>query len=202
VPPSLSKSALRAELRRRRLLLDVEAWASASSQLVRLLQAHERILGARSVALFWPISERREPDLRALDAWARANAKRVYYPFMNAQPDGLMDCGFGFTSAASDLGRRQGAVGPKAFLEPSSSRPAALDELDVIVTPALSIDDAGYRLGYGAGFYDRVLARHAQQAFRVGVCYASERVHTLEREAHDVAVDWIVTELESSPARR
>jgi 5,10-methenyltetrahydrofolate synthetase len=133
--------------------------------------------------------------------------KTLYYPVMHSTtldeaPDdhgsnSPAAWGFARTASAEDLYPRRGLYEPRATCP--SAGPA---ELEVIVTPGLGLDDAGYRLGYGAGFYDRVLVRFSPPAFVVGVCYASERSSALPRQAHDRPVDWIVTENESGAVVR
>jgi len=73
---------------------------------------------------------------------------------------------------------------------------------DILLVPLLAFDDAGYRLGYGGGYYDRTLAALegcGHPVLAVGVAYSDQRDPTLPREAHDRPLDWLVTE---SGARR
>lgn len=78
----------------------------------------------------------------------------------------------------------------------------------VLIVPLLAFDRAGYRLGYGGGYYDRTLARlrQAGAVLAVGVAYAAQEVAAVPRDGSDQPVDWIVTEAESicvrpNPAR-
>ena len=66
----------------------------------------------------------------------------------------------------------------------------------VILAPLLAFDAAGYRLGYGGGFYDRTIARlrAAGRVLVIGVAYAAQEVPTVPRDATDQPLDWIVTE--------
>ncbi|MCL4187796.1 MAG: 5-formyltetrahydrofolate cyclo-ligase [Rhodobacteraceae bacterium] len=68
---------------------------------------------------------------------------------------------------------------------------------DVLVVPMLAFDRAGYRLGYGGGFYDRTLALlrgHGRPVLAIGLAYAGQEVAAVPREATDAALDLIVTE--------
>jgi len=62
--------------------------------------------------------------------------------------------------------------------------------------PLLAFDRAGYRLGYGGGFYDRTLAglRAAGPVVAVGFAYAAQEVAAVPREATDARLDAVVTE--------
>ena len=64
---------------------------------------------------------------------------------------------------------------------------------DLIVVPAVAFDVRGYRIGCGGGFYDDFL-RHQSAALKVGVVYDELLLATVPVEAHDLAVDLIVTE--------
>ncbi|MBM3518682.1 MAG: 5-formyltetrahydrofolate cyclo-ligase [Alphaproteobacteria bacterium] len=67
---------------------------------------------------------------------------------------------------------------------------------DVVLTPLLAFDDAGYRLGYGGGYYDRTLAalKAARAVVAIGLAFEAQRVALLPHSAWDVPLDWIVTE--------
>ena len=66
--------------------------------------------------------------------------------------------------------------------------------IDVIVTPAVAVDPAGRRVGYGGGFYDRFLPRTRADAFRVAVVLPEQLVREeLPAGAFDLRVHAIVT---------
>jgi 5-formyltetrahydrofolate cyclo-ligase len=60
----------------------------------------------------------------------------------------------------------------------------------------LAFDDAGYRLGYGGGFYDRTLEqlRAAGSVRAIGLAYEAQRVASVPREATDQQLDALLTE--------
>lgn len=65
---------------------------------------------------------------------------------------------------------------------------------DVLLIPCLAFHQAGTRLGYGAGWYDRTLANSAKTPVTVGVAYAKAEVEINFAESHDYLLDYIVTE--------
>ena len=79
------------------------------------------------------------------------------------------------------------------FREPSADAPLA-EHLDVVIVPALAVDGRGFRLGYGAGFYDRALPRYRPPARAVAVIFDFQLAPELPIGPHDVAVDTIVTD--------
>lgn len=72
-------------------------------------------------------------------------------------------------------------------------------QLDVIIVPMLGFDKNLHRVGYGGGYYDQLLAKHTQ-ALKIGVCYEQGRVEAIPSEAHDIALNIIVTEETASIA--
>ena len=73
-------------------------------------------------------------------------------------------------------------------------------EPDVLLVPLLAFDAAGFRLGYGGGFYDRTLELRRRQAHSgrpitaIGVAFAAQETASLPRGPFDQRLDWIVTE--------
>lgn len=66
---------------------------------------------------------------------------------------------------------------------------------DVLLVPLLAFDAAGYRLGYGGGFYDRTLARLTETgAVSIGLGFAAQEVAHVPHDEHDWRLDWLATE--------
>ncbi len=66
-----------------------------------------------------------------------------------------------------------------------------LEKIDVIVVPAVAFDIHGHRLGYGKGYYDRLLSK--VNALKIGLSYDFQVLEKLPSEPHDIPVDLIVT---------
>lgn len=75
---------------------------------------------------------------------------------------------------------------------------------DLVIVPLLAFDDTGARLGQGGGHYDRTLAqlRRNTEVLAIGLAYAGQRLDRLPIEAHDQALDGILTESGYIPARK
>ena len=65
---------------------------------------------------------------------------------------------------------------------------------DVTLAPLVGWDAAGFRLGYGGGYFDRTLAALAPRPYAIGVGLQAARVQTIFPQPHDLAMDAIVTE--------
>jgi 5-formyltetrahydrofolate cyclo-ligase len=84
--------------------------------------------------------------------------------------------------------------GPLGILEPS---PAASETVpDIVLVPLAAFDRAGHRIGYGAGHYDRTLAqlRKSRHSVAIGVAFVGQEVEAVPALAHDVALDFVITE--------
>jgi len=80
-------------------------------------------------------------------------------------------------------------------LEPRSAAPIVEPgEVDLMLVPGLSFDVQGHRLGYGMGYYDRLIPRLRPDAVVVGVTLDALVVPALPREGHDARVNYLLTE--------
>ncbi len=86
--------------------------------------------------------------------------------------------------------------GPWGILEPNrkSYRPCPLEEIDVVVVPGVAFDEAGNRLGFGRGFYDKFLRKLPGRVNFVALAFELQVVGSLPFRSHDVAVNYIITE--------
>jgi 5-formyltetrahydrofolate cyclo-ligase len=206
------KGEIRKRLRGLRKTTPAAACAERSTRIVANLEGLEAVRGAVRVALFWPIEERHEVDLRPLDALLRARGAAVYYPTI--KDDGEMV--FAQVRDPSDM--QEHALGFLAPLVPSETNPGP----DVIVVPAIAIDPTGHRIGYGAGYYDRALRQLMSAQIgespalapptkspasapptkspasapptTIGVAFDFQLIPEVPATANDVAVEWVVTD--------
>ena len=77
--------------------------------------------------------------------------------------------------------------------EPLATR--AVMAPDIVLVPLLAFDAAGFRLGYGGGFYDRTLAqlRALKPVVAVGIGYDEQRVDAVPHLDYDQPLDWVLT---------
>jgi 5-formyltetrahydrofolate cyclo-ligase len=120
---------------------------------------------------------------------AIASQKQVVLPVVQAEGQQLA------LYAIQDV-EHDVAPGYRGILEPQPTRthPVALETLDLAIVPGVAFDTEGGRLGFGVGFYDRLLSRLHRAIPKVGMAFEFQVVPRLPRQAHDVALDAIVTE--------
>lgn len=79
--------------------------------------------------------------------------------------------------------------------EPSLAGPTIdPSDLDLIIVPGLAFDCQGFRLGYGAGYYDRFLIKTS--ALKIGLAYDFQIIPSLPVESFDIPVDTVLTPLQ------
>ena len=194
-PPASAEDVLRrrvkAELRKRmrglRKAFPENACGERSARISERLAHLEPLANAKTVALFWPLEERHEVDLRPFYERLKGRGTRVALPRVDEAASTMT---FRFVEDTSRL-----VDGPFGVREPSHDEPPAMPgDLDVIVVPALAIDLRGHRIGYGRGHYDRTLPAFAPPAATVGVAFDFQLVAEVPVTEGDVAVGWIVTD--------
>jgi 5-formyltetrahydrofolate cyclo-ligase len=77
-------------------------------------------------------------------------------------------------------------------LAPSELAPIV--EPDLVLLPLLGFDQAGTRLGYGGGYYDRTIGDLSRRPLLVGLAFAAQEVSLIPRQPHDLPLDAVVTE--------
>jgi 5-formyltetrahydrofolate cyclo-ligase len=179
--------ALKKELRRealaRRDALDA-AWRIEAS--LKMAEAAEQIPvePGQAVSGFWPM--RSEVDVRPLMFALREKGARLCLPAILDQSTivfrelvrgaEMVDMGFGTFGPGPEA----------AVLEPA-----------LMLVPLAAFDRRGHRIGYGAGYYDRAIAR-LQAAGRpprlIGIAFDCQQVPVVPDEAHDVIIPEILTE--------
>lgn len=93
------------------------------------------------------------------------------------------------------------APGPRGIREPDPARclPARVGDVDFVLVPGVAFDRQGGRLGYGGGYYDRLLAGCAPGTALVAAAFESQLVEAVPMEADDRPVGRVVTERHAYP---
>ncbi len=180
---SKQKREVRARVRASRAARSADARAREASRLSELLQRRVTEAGATRVTAF--LSTPDEPDLTPFLAWALSAGVGVLLPV--SMP--------GHTLAWTQHSELPPATGRHGIREPVGRRlPAtAAATAELMFIPACAVDGSGTRLGWGLGYYDRLLAELDPRPPVYAVVFADEIYATLPRDPHDVPVDGAVT---------
>lgn len=69
-----------------------------------------------------------------------------------------------------------------------------INEVDLVIMPGVAFDMQGTRLGYGAGYYDKLLSGLKRNIPLIAIAYEEQTVDSLPSEDHDIRIDMIVTD--------
>lgn len=184
----MSKKELRRELLARRSALSSERVEQASDAIQDAITAMPAFGRAREVLLYMAVRGEVRTG-RLLDALLRRGA-RVLLPRCEPGASGVMH--LACLTCREEL--RPGAHG---IPEPSPEMCARVDNFapDVAIIPGVAFDRRGCRLGYGGGYYDRLLAGPAfERTLLVAPAYAFQIVDVLPADPWDRPVHRLVTE--------
>ncbi len=182
------RAGMKVEIRTRRRAvrraMPHEARLARSEAIARRVIELEEWTRARTVLAF--VSMRSEVQTAALVEAARAAGKRVAAPRMTHEYDDLEAHEWHEQDELEESGMM--------FLQPPVSAPRVEDDaIDLVLVPALAADDRGHRIGYGKGFYDRLLPR-LTRATRVCVVFDFEIVAEVPDRPGDEPADLVVTD--------
>jgi 5,10-methenyltetrahydrofolate synthetase len=175
------RKAQRAMLIARRLAAPAADRARWSAQIEASLHAGFSAIEAMIVGFCWPFQG--EFDARSFVTELQQRGARAVLPAVvaKAQPLEFREWwpGVAMVNGVYDLPVPAGT---------SSLTP------DLLLIPALGVGSRGDRLGYGGGYFDRTLAALRPQPIAVGLAFELSRIPTIEPQAHDVFMDFMVTE--------
>jgi len=157
-----------------------------SSEITAKLVELPTVREARTISTYLDVGS--EVRTRGVVEWALRNGKRIIVPVVERASKRLI---FSEFKAPEEL--EKGAHG---IPEPKREfrRPVALEQADVILVPGVAWDRRGFRIGYGAGYYDRSINALRTHVATVGLAYEFQFVSNVPRSRYDRRVDRIVTE--------
>lgn len=189
---SVERNELRREMRRRRRRLTTADQAIAARAFARVLKRSGRLRPGTHVAIYHRHGHEADPS--AIIALARRLRCTLYLPVITRRRSQKME----FLRFDADTPLRTNSFG---ILEPDRQRNPCIPprRLDLILLPVLAVDAQGWRLGSGAGYYDRRLnflraGRRWRRPKLIGIAYAFQLVPRLKAESWDVPLDAVVTE--------
>jgi 5-formyltetrahydrofolate cyclo-ligase len=181
------KTALRRDALARRGAIEPAARAAFSGRLAEEGSRLARLWRPRIVSVFHPLRD--EPDTLPLLTALAAEGFATALPAVVGRGSPLT-----FRLWRPGEPTRPGAM---SIREPLEEAPAVDPEL--LFVPLACFDRRGHRIGYGAGYYDRSLARlRAMKRTRAaGVAYGVCEIAAVPYETHDQSLDAVVTEQET-----
>ena len=181
----MDKKQLRHELRGRLSSVSKNQRKQLSKQACQNLVNIEQFHTASVVMFFLSFPHEIDTTSAILHAWQQG--KTVVVPKVSWQQRHMI--AVEITSLDTGL-----SVDAGDMRNPVTGVPAPVEEIDLVVTPGLAFDINGGRLGRGGAYYDRFFATQGFSATKCGFAFSKQIVESVPTEAHDRAVDMIVTD--------
>lgn len=180
LPAGADKRTVRRMVKEAYALRSPATLADASARIMAAVETLPEFSRAQTLLLYWAMPS--EVDTRPfIRRWS--GQKRILLPVMQGERLLLRP----YTGEA-DL-----VCHPWGVWEPACGEAVGVREVDLAVVPGAAFDPAGGRLGYGKGFYDRLLdAPEASGCLKVGVCFDFQFFERVPRQSHDIAMDRVI----------
>ena len=180
---NFSKSQIRSYIFQLRKKYSSEILKKFSFEICKLIESIPLYKKSQKVAFYF--AKDKEVSLEYLIGKAFLEDKKVYLPKTWLKEKTLT---FHQIFSFSDL-----RPGPFGLLEPPFENPKLKPEnFEIIFVPGVAFDLKKGRIGYGGGFYDKILKK--TKAFKIGVAFSFQIFEELPLEKHDQKVDIIITE--------
>lgn len=176
------KQTLREQYKKRRAALAKEVRAAADSAILRNVINLRQYQDAGTIMAYSAIGSEVKTDAIIKDALTRG--KTVLLPVTDSHTE---------TMFAAQLTIDGGLIrGGYNILEPKDAHPY-IGAVDLVLVPGLVFNAKGHRIGYGKGYYDKFFAA-GTSAVKVGLAYLCQISTENFGEAHDIQMDYILTE--------
>lgn len=181
--PEERKHELRQSIREARKAMPRSERDRRNKQLCNQVDRYLTKYPARSIAAYVPMDT--EPGGRQLLDVLSRHCERFYLPC--SLPDRSL--AWGLYTGEKDL-----APGAYNIPEPQGDRFTGeiLASIDLVLAPALAVDRNGFRLGKGAGYYDRALSQYSGRT--ITLVYSTEVLDSIPTEPHDIPTDTVLSD--------
>lgn len=174
----MNKESIRLRVKARKNMLDSAERADAAARVFDRLERLAAFVMADNILMYHSLPDELSTT-GFIDRWH--TRKHFFLPRVN---------GVNLDILPYDKSRLH--LGAFNIEEPDGDDIAQIEQMEMIVVPAIAYDRYGNRIGRGKGFYDRLL-REAH-AVKVGVAFDCQMVDEIEPEEFDVPVDYVITE--------
>lgn len=181
------KTQLRKNIVARRLALTEEAVQEKSAKILANLMSLEAFNASGTVMLYMDF--RKEVQTKAIIDYCLNQGKKVVLPVVGPDKKNLLL--LEIKSLDADM-----ILSSYGILEPiiKNEHLKSLHDIDLLLAPGVAFDLEGYRLGYGGGYYDRLLENRPEHLLVFALAFDLQVIDSLPHDSHDQRVDGIVTE--------
>lgn len=180
------KRLLRRDILARRRSLSEKEIAVKSQKILEHFRPWTSYQTCETIMLYLSMPDEVQTDLLIHDALQQG--KRVCVPLLGEK--------YGEMSAVEIKSLEDLSVGKFGLRTPKSAEAKTIDPslIDLVVVPAVVFDRQGNRIGMGAGYYDRFLAQVRVNTILLGLAFFCQIKENIVSEAHDIQMQWLLTE--------
>ncbi len=176
----MTKDELRTYMRQKRRELTDDFKVTSSSLIMQSIIPFISQLNCVMIYL----SSFNEPDTSMLLSYLIDKNIKIVVPVSNTDDNTIIPS---YISNIDDL--HKGAYG---IYEPKTINQANIEDIDLVLVPGIVFSKSGDRIGFGKGYYDKLLENF--EGLKIGVCYEFQIVDEIPSSPHDVKMNMIVTE--------
>ncbi|MFA5821151.1 MAG: 5-formyltetrahydrofolate cyclo-ligase [Candidatus Gracilibacteria bacterium] len=174
----MTKNEIRRQILKRRLSLSKKSLATKSKIICQKLKKLPKFKKARNILFYFPVQN--EVDILPILKQS-LKTKIVLLPYIvnkQIKPRRIR--------SLNDL-----ETGPFQIPQPKKSCPVVeVSTVDLVLVPAIAFDDLKHRIGFGFGYYDKLLKK--LNCPKIGLAYDFQIIENMPRAAHDQQVDFVV----------
>lgn len=175
----MKKERIRSLIKAHKALLSAEEKENSAVKVWAAVEQTGAFVMAEKVLLYNSLSDELDTHM-FIEKWQ--DRKRLYLPRVDGVNLDILPCD-----------GRELRSGSFRILEPVGTDMEDIENIDLVIVPAVAYDCTGNRVGRGKGYYDRLLA--STKATKIGVGYDFQVIDdVVETDSHDVPVDIVITE--------
>ncbi len=181
----MEKSAIRLAIRLKRKRIRPSVKKTKDAAIHRKLSHLALWKTAKTIVLYAPIPHEKEVDTWPMIKRALKNHKTVALPVTNKKDKSI--------TLRQITSQDDTELCDLNFPEPKKScEEIKPDQIDLVIIPGIAFDKQGNRIGFGHGYYDRLLKKTICPV--IALAYEFQILHAIPRQEHDVPIHMIVTE--------
>lgn len=178
------KSLLREQMKNKRKELSINEIDNFSGEIQNFLYSLSEYKNAKTVMIY--LSAFKEPSTMSIIEKMISENKKVVVPVTHVDTRSLE---LSYINDVDSL-----ITGAYNILEPKNIIAADKNDIDLVIIPGIAFDKKGNRIGFGMGYYDKLLEK--TKAIKIAFSYSFQVVPKIESDVYDIPMDMIITENE------
>lgn len=174
----MTKEEIRRRVRARKQMIDQSERLAAAQRVFDTVRSMAAYMVARRVLLYHSLPDELSTHLFFENS---PDDKTYYLPRVN-----------GLDLEILPYERSRMHLGSFRIEEPDGDDTVDIDDIDLVIVPAVAYDRHGNRVGRGKGYYDRLLSR--SRATTIGICYDFQLFDEFDTDDFDIPVDYVVAD--------